>query len=910
MNQLLDAFTLPICLARPHRRSGLSAAWVEHIPFGMNLVAVLRPSTLVELGTHGGDSYCAFCQAVVAERLPTRCYAVDTWSGDSQSGQYGPDVLADLHAHHDPLYGGFSSLIQATFDQARAHFAEGSVDLLHIDGLHTLEAVEADLAGWLPKVSATGVVVMHDINVRERDFGVWRAWEALKQKHPHFEFLHGHGLGIVAPNAVPEPLGPLFAASPADATVIRHFFFELGQRMAAVEREQVHLADRARLERAYAEQLAAEVRKRRDDADQARAREEALGAEIEAACEENAQLRNQVFDLERQAAALQQILHTSAWRAVNTYWLARDRVLRPGGVPRRLFDRATRVLKGKSPLSVDPDRPPNLDEQYVAWLTRNGSSRADRLRMRSEALRLASRPLVSVLTPVYDIDEAWLRRCIESVQEQVYENWELCLVDDASTQPHVARVLAEYAASDRRIRVERLERNSGIVAASARALSMARGEFVALLDHDDELAPDALLEVVKLLGEHPELDLIYTDEDKLDATGRRVEPFFKPDWSPDLLLSINYVCHLSVYRRAVLDEVGGFRPGFDGSQDYDLVLRFTERTQRIGHIAKILYHWRKVPRSTAAVADAKPYAFESAQKALREALVRRGLQGEVTMSPPGMYTVRYAINSDPLVSIIIPTKDKAGILRTAIDSIERRSTWKNRELLVVDNGSAEPESLRYLRDLEGRHRVLPYAEPFNWSSINNFAAKHACGEYLLFLNNDIEVIAPDWIEAMLEHAQRPGVGAVGAKLLYPTRTIQHAGVVVGVGGVANHAFRRLPAQDSGYFGLPMLIRNCSAVTGACMMVRAELFRELGGFDEGLRVAFNDIDFCLRLRARGLYVVYTPHALLYHHESATRGTLHPPEDERLMRERWPGAIERDPFYNPNLTQKYEDYRLRA
>ena len=445
MNPTLDAFTRPACLARPSRRSGLSA-WVEHIPFAMNLVAVLRPATLVELGTHGGDSYCAFCQAVDAEGLATRCYAVDTWTGDPQSGAYGPEVLADLRAHHDPLYGGFSRLLQGTFDAAREHFSDGSINLLHLDGLHTLEAVESDLRGWLPRISETGVVLMHDINVRERDFGVWRAWEALKQGHPHFEFLHGHGLGIVAPNTVAASLGPLLSAGPEDAAIIRQFFFELGQRMAAVEREHVLIAARAASEGAFAEQLAAAERKHRDSEAKWERRNAALAESLDVA---NAEHQVKILGLEQQAAALQQILRTSAWQAVSRYWAARDRLLRPGSAPRRLFDRASRFVKGQ-PADAQPaaDMEPSLDRQYEVWLGRNHTSRTELARMRSEAGAFAFRPLVSVLTPVYDIDEAWLRRCIESVRDQLYDNWELCLADDASTKPHVARVLAEYAALD------------------------------------------------------------------------------------------------------------------------------------------------------------------------------------------------------------------------------------------------------------------------------------------------------------------------------------------------------------------------------------------------------------------------------------------------------------------------------
>ena len=416
---------------------------------------------------------------------------------------------------------------------------------------------------------------------------------------------------------------------------------------------------------------------------------------------------------------------------------------------------------------------------------------------------------------------------------------------------------------------------------------------------------------MKLLGEHPDLDLVYTDEDKLDERGSRVEPFFKPDWSPDLLLSMNYICHLAVVRRSLMESAGGFRSGFEGSQDYDLFLRLTERTQQIAHVPKVLYHWRKIQESAAARRTAKPYALESAKRALREALERRQVSAEVTMPTPGLYRVAYALPSPrPLVSIVMPTRDRAGLLRTCVSSIDERSTYRDYEIIIVDNGSTEPETIRYLEEIGSRHRVLRRDEPFNWSALNNWAAKQARGDLLLFMNNDMEVENSDWLEALVEHAVRPGVGAVGAKLIYPTRTLQHAGVVLGLGGVAGHAFKNLPEADPGYCYLPHVIRNVSAVTGACMLVAREAYDAVGGFDESLRVAFNDIDFCLKLRQRGYRVVWTPYAVLLHYESASRGSLHPPEDEALMRHRWATVLPRDPYYNPNLTLDSEDYRLRV
>jgi GT2 family glycosyltransferase len=495
------------------------------------------------------------------------------------------------------------------------------------------------------------------------------------------------------------------------------------------------------------------------------------------------------------------------------------------------------------------------------------------------------------------------------VRAQVYPHWELCLVNDASPRPHVRAILDEYVAIEPRIWVEHLARNQGIAGASAHGLALATGEFVALLDHDDELPPDALFEQAKRLNEEPDLDLIYTDEDKLETDGRRIEPFFKPDWSPDLLLSMNYITHLSCFRRSLLGEVGGFRRGFDGSQDYDLLLRFTERTQRIAHIPKVLYHWRKIPGSAAASFAAKPHAYVAARQALEDALKRRGVEGEVEILRPGTYTVRYRVRGAPLVSIIIPTRDRWSLLQPCLRSIEEKTTYAPYEILILDNDSTEPETVRGLNAVAGRCRVYPFPGAFNFSAINNFGAAQARGDYFVFLNNDTQVVEPGWLEAMLEHAQRHDVGAVGARLHYPDGRIQHAGLVLGIGGIADHAFRGLPAEAFSYFGLATVARNVSGVTAACMMVSRRAFEEVGGFDERLQVALNDVDLCLRLRQRGYVIVYAPRAHLYHYESGTRGRLHPPRDEELVWKVWGDVIRAgDPYYNVNLTLSRTDWSL--
>ena len=569
-----------------------------------------------------------------------------------------------------------------------------------------------------------------------------------------------------------------------------------------------------------------------------------------------------------------------------------------------------------------------VKDPYEIWIQRNEPTKEKMEAYKKESRCFNYRPKISIVTPVWNIEEKLLRAAIESAINQVYDNWELCVADGGSTNPSVEKVLKEYAEKDSRIKIKFLIENKGIAVNSNEALSLATGEFVTFLDHDDELAPFALYEVVKLLDDNVELDFIYSDEDKITTKGIRIDPFFKPNWSPDMFLSHNYLCHLSVIRKDLVDIVGGFREGYDGSQDYDLFLRVTELIdeKRIAHIPTILYHWRLVLGSAAELVSAKPYALVAAKKALDDALARRGIEGEVS---DGLFTssyrVRYKIIGSPKVSIIIPTKDKVNILKTCVESIIEKTDYKNYEIVIVDNQSKEEETFAYYDKIKNNReiKILEYTRPFNFSAINNYAASEVDAEYILFLNNDTEVISNEWLSAMLEHAQRKEIGAVGAKLLYPNNTIQHAGVILGITGtpgkkgVAGHSHKYLPNTEYGYFLKAHLIENISAVTAACMMLRKGVFEEVGGFDEIMSIAFNDVDLCLKIRERGYLIVYTPYAKLYHYESLSRGYEDNPEKQtrflnevEYMREKWGHAIdEGDPYYNPNLTLDKEDFSIK-
>ena len=579
------------------------------------------------------------------------------------------------------------------------------------------------------------------------------------------------------------------------------------------------------------------------------------------------------------------------------------------------------TLEQAAMIDVDIEVPLSDNLQYQKWLEANYPRAAKLKKIAQASLKLAYQPLISIIVPVYNPEATFLRQAIESVLEQVYPNWELCLADDCSTKPEVKSILEEYAEGDDRIKVVYRRENGHICRSSNSALELATGEYIALLDHDDLLPPHALAKVVQLLDEHPEADFIYSDEDKVDEQNVHKDPFFKPDWCPDSFLARMYTCHLGVYRRSLVEEVGNFRLGFEGSQDYDLVLRVTEQTDKIFHIPDVLYHWRIHSRSTAAKSNVKPYAADAARKALNQAILRRGEPGKVTTRSnfPGVYTVRYQIKQPKLVSIIIPTKDLADTLDVCLKSIFSKTTYKNYEVIVIDNGSTEKKTARCLESWQQQQpkqfNYYPYDVPFNYSQINNYGVEQARGEYLLFLNNDIEVISKDWLEGMVEQAQRPSIGAVGSLLLYPDDTIQHAGVVLGIGGVAGHSHKHLHVSQSGYISQAVSTNNYSAVTGACMMCRREVFESVGGFEEKLAIAFNDVDLCLKIARRGYRNIYLPHVMLYHYESKSRGYENTPAKQarfareiNYMRQTWGQICDRDPCYNPNLTKSKEDYSL--
>ncbi len=574
--------------------------------------------------------------------------------------------------------------------------------------------------------------------------------------------------------------------------------------------------------------------------------------------------------------------------------------------PYRLPQKLLREVRKRWP-ALGAGKTSAAPDEYQRWLETHRVQPAEAALLREEAQKFSRQPLISIITPVHNTPRRWLREAIVSVEQQIYENWELLLVDDASSNQDTLDFLARAEQRDPRLRVFHLAQNSGISAASNVAIENARGEWIALLDHDDLLEPDALFRTVQLLQEHPDADLIYSDEDKLTEEGFAA-PLFKPDWSPDFFLSYNYVCHFTTIRRSLVQELGGFRSEYDFAQDYDLFLRVISRTNRIHHIPRILYHWRRSAGSTATNIRSKPDALEAARRGLTDHLARQNEPGHVAIDwRTHGFRIRRHLARARKIAILIPTRDRIDLLARCVESVVAKTAYENYEIVIIDNDSESEAARAYFEKTP--HRILRYSGPFNYSAMNNFAVEQTDAPWILFLNNDTEAIEPDWLTAMAEHVQRPEVGAVGARLLRRDETIQHAGVVLGVRGMVKHAFYGFPAEDPGVCRQLQVTRNYSAVTAACLLTRREVFQEVGGFDEEhLPVIFNDVDLCLKMRQAGYQIVYTPFAKLYHDESATRRASVEPLEAKVLLERWPALVARDPFYNPNLSREHADFSL--
>lgn len=961
-------------------------SWQAHIPLAFLLVELLRPNIYVELGTFRGDSYCAICQAVDLLGLATRCYAVDTWAGDEHTGPYGRTVFDELKAHHDPLYSRFSRLIQSRFDEALQHFADGTVDLLHIDGYHTYDAVRHDFDTWQPKLGTAGVVIFHDINVRERDFGVWRFWEQISVKYPHASIAYGNGLGILAigSSVSAEFLSLLGCLDDAkDRTV--QLLYALGERVVLqgrvarlrtevdIYRRDVPVArERILAQDAELVALRGQLSQQHLDHERCLVASERQASEMKAEFKRNRESlehRAMVSDTQvrRLNTTVAQFVQSTSWRMTAPLRLisilvrsipARVRMPRRprtdrGVVPARRPPRILRALLGFSRMLGDTLRsPPEIGRKLrklVRTLTQGGlhavlselrnaviyrtaphvtahlsdphqtappvkialskvtfnSINSDPPVPETSVDALRAGPTISIVMPVYEIDPALVENAVCSVLRQSYPNWELCIVDDASKRSDLKDRLTDIQTLDDRIRLAYRSENGGISIASNDALALAAGDFVAFLDNDDELALHALLHVAAALDGDPSIDVVYSDEDKLDEHGMHCEPFRKPDWSPEYLRGVMYVGHLLVIRRTIVEEVGGFDTRYDGVQDFELVLRVSERTDRIAHLPVILYHWRKTPGSVAANSDAKPYIRDKQVAAVNAHLARLAIKRQAVAHPTLPHRVVLTAQSRddwPTVSIIVPTKDQPRLIGRCLETIFATTTYPKFEVVVVDNGTSEPSARAILEHFEARHAKrfirVQFDRTFNFSTANNLGATYATGKYLILLNNDTEIVQSDWLQELVALAEEPGVGAVGPLLVYPNGTIQHAGVAVGLRGTADHIFRGFPPETDGYAGSIVCSREVSAVTAACLLLSSDFYREIGGLREGYRTHYQDVDLCLRIRARQLRILYTPRARVVHHESASRAAYYDLVDRALLVDTWRHTLTcGDPYCSP-------------
>jgi GT2 family glycosyltransferase/glycosyltransferase involved in cell wall biosynthesis len=1053
-----------------------SSAWLDHAPFAFFITSILRPHILVELGTHGGYSYFAFCQAVKALGLNTRSYAIDTWKGDDHAGFYGEEVFVGVRDYNDRHYATFSRLVRSTFDQALSHFPDASVDLLHIDGRHFYEDVKHDFESWRPKLSDRSIVLLHDTNVREKDFGVFNLWLELASHYPSFEFLHGHGLGVLGYGANLTQEVTAFFAAANDSNIrreVREAYSRLGAAVkadfeaakvqkrlkaklkaqavrstglaarletrdaeakdltaklqaqetatshleASLERRDAEAKDltaklraqeaatshlEASLERrdAEAKDLTAKLQAKKTELQELKASlkasagrledvatklrlEKTAARDLEARLEKrNAEakdltaklraqetmarslevtLRARGLDISALSAKLQastklasdrksilkarkqeiQKLKTSvSWRITKPLratsrvlrWLvqnARNTIIQASSLvtrdsTRAVADRARSMplraipLSDKAIVSSRAECPKGDDKiSYSEWIDRNDRLSADdRLLIRSHISSFKYKPKFSILMHAHDASSEYLRKAITSLFAQLYQEWELCIVD-ASRSNDVRLILEEPLHKDARLRRHYLDANAGLSECLNSALDMASGDWIILMGPNDVLSEHALYLVAEALNRHPNLSILYADEDQIDERGIRSNPYFKPDWDYELFLGNNLVGHSVAYQTQLARQIGGFREKFEDVKERDFALRALEvvPNARIHHIPFVLYSQRH--KGARGIGSSRTRMADAAQRAVNEHF-RRTAQFAVAI-PEGYsdhLRIRWKVPAErPLVSIVIPSRDKAHLLATCVDDLLSRTNYKPIEIIIVDNGSEEQDAVSLLADLRTLEnvRIVEDAKPFNFSRLINTGVTASSGDVCILLNNDIRVINADWLCEMISHALRPEVGVVGAKLYYPNDTLQHAGVILGCynvsGSVAGHAHHHAPRDARGYFNRLNLTNNVSCVTAACLAVRRNVFNAVGGFNErDLAVSYNDVDFCLRVRRAGYKVIWTPNAELYHIEKSSRGdpqetiekSAQNSAERAYMREQWSSVLENDPFYNPNLS----------
>ena len=979
------------------------SAWLEHIPFAFWLMKTLKPRLLVELGTHWGVSYSAFCQSIEQLQLDSRSFAVDTWAGDEHAGYYGEEVFSSINILNQTHWRRFSSLLRMSFAEARQYFSDGEIDLLHIDGLHTYEAASDDFMLWKKTLSQYGVVLFHDINVRERGFGIWRLWQDLKNDYPHFEFSHGHGLGVLGVGQeFSAPLKTLFAASSCSvqAAKIRNLFAARGEgvqlrwdfrrvglHLQKIEEEKniSNLTVRQLKEKAEILQsnfdaeincLSKDLREARDNIakDQIKISKmveslehQKLSLKINNDELESKNEKIKILEQEKEyfQQKFQEIIKSNSWKITkplritkalialepayvnaigklkvikfffksltkiftppkniqNNINLIRYLLQRHGGlVP--LVQRGAKIIckhgvagflvKWRSLERVSDISSLQTDNEVS--LAKNIFNYQQSEISHNESLRaidgFSVKPLISVIMPVYNTPLQWLRCAIESLQKQYYNNWELCVVDDASPTDAQRKLLWQIAKSDSRVRVKVMSHNVGIASASNAAVAMAQGQYIALLDHDDELTPDAIFRVVEAINQKPDADFLYSDECKISDTSDRelFEFIFKPDWSPEFMFNAMLTGHLTVYRKDLIESVGLFRTDYDFSQDYDLALRASEAARCIVHIERVLYLWRAIPGSAAR--GGKDFARETNVAALSDALQRRGIAGDVMALPHANYVQVTLPSALPLVSLIIPS-DSADNLRIVLNSIRKETGYVNYEVIVVCNGPLADRLSAEFCDWSLVYFVK-YDKKYNFSDKCNEGALASHGEIVVFYNDDVFPLQRDWIEHLIEYLWVPGVGGVSPKLLHENDTIQYAGMISGTPGLCGTAYNNIPNNVSDKFlTMHNYVRNVSILSGACCALWKNVFLEIGAFDAiNTPDGHSDMDLSYKLMEAGYRCVYTPYALLRHignHSWAAKPYKYKADIYALKR--WGKFVSKDPYFTTSMKQVlYNDFRF--
>jgi O-antigen biosynthesis protein len=957
-------------------------AWAGHKYFAYDLIANVKPSVVVELGTYYGTSFWSFSQAVKDQNLKTELNAVDTWKGEKHTGLYGEGVFEIVKQIKDKYYKDIKiSLLRKTFDDVLLDFKNNSIDILHIDGLHTYEAVKHDFENWLPKLKSDGVILFHDIKVGENDFGVYKLWEELKKQYITVEFFQSYGLGVLFLN---KTFGKEIKSSEKEWQMHYSYIYEKNKSKIITERNIKIQTTEQEVKQKIQEILIKNqeiqvkdlrIQSKTQDIENKnkiiKLKDQELSSLNQVIQDKNKELESKQkeldstkIQLDSKINELSAIYACRGWRTIAFLRKVLEIITPKGSLRRKIavfFFRFGKqlvkiIFKIKSKLSKSFFIVKNYFVKFVQEISlrkfnllfkkavfvykRDGATifikkffrylinkkkyyqidnipstrniypwieRDDITKILAEISNFKYKPRISVIVPVYNIDPKWLDKCIQSVINQYYDDWELCIHDDASTNKETVKCLKKWEKSDQRIKISFGKKNLHISGATNEAVKLSTGDFLALLDNDDELSLNALYENIKVLNMDSNTDLIYSDQDKIDEEDVHSNPFFKPDWSPEFFRGVMYVGHLLVVRKELATKIGLFDKRFDKVQDYEFALRLSEVTNNIFHIPKILYHWRTISSSGASNSEAKSGTNILHEKAVNEHLNRIGIKGlaknEGTSHRLKIYPVAKA--DYPSVSIIIPTKDNGEILNVCLQSLFKITNYPTYEVILIDNNTKEERALEVMRRFNVR--TIKYDCRFNYAEANNIGVSNANGEYIIFLNNDTKIIDGDWIKKMLFYAEQEGIGAVGPMLIYPDGTIQHAGVVLGFRGTADHIMRGYQHDIDGYYGSLCCAREVSAVTAACLMIKKSVFNEVGGFNQHYQTIYQDVDLCLKIRDKNYNIIYTPSTKLIHFESKSRGNDYDYLDRLLLLDLWENKIKKgDPYYNINFDlNKYSE-----